>query len=112
MSGENLLALSVTFENALIAFGRALFHPGQQSGAKIEAYPGIVIDDLRDAAFGIKNSRSAVGKIALPRYAFVPVVIRTRGVLRLNRFQPRIFPRRLIKMTMNAGKTLHLETLR
>src|SRR2546430_1805771 len=107
MSGENLLALSVTVKNALIPIRRALFHPRQQSRAEVETDPGVVIDDLRDASFGIEYSRSAVGEIAFPRDALVPVVIRTCGVLRLNRFQPGIFPRRLIKMTMNAGKTLH-----
>src|SRR6185437_8481324 len=107
MPREMFLALAVAFKDALVAFRRALFHPGKQGRAEVEAYPGIIIDDLRDAAFGIKYSRGAVGKIALASNAFVPVMVRTRGILRFDRFQPRIFPRWLIKMTMNAGETLH-----
>src|SRR6202030_4056356 len=107
MSREKFLALAVAFHNTLVALGRALFHPREQSRAEVETDPGIIVDDLRDAVFGIEYARSAVGKIALPGYSFVPVVIRTRRILRLNRFQPWVFARRLIKMTMNAGKTLH-----
>src|SRR3954469_10862023 len=100
MSGEKFLGLAVAFKDSLVALGRSLFHPRQQSRAEVEADPGIVINDLRNTAFGIKYSRSAVREIAFPRDAFIPVVIRTCGVLGLNRFQPGIFPRGLIKMTM------------
>ena len=107
VSGKKFLALAIAIEDALIAFWRALLHPREQCWTEVEADFRVIVYDVGDAAFGVEYARSAVGKIALSRYPFVPVVIRTCRILRLNRFQPGVFPRRLIKMTMNAGKTLH-----
>src|SRR5437899_8670388 len=102
MPGEKFLAFAVAHEDTLIAFWFGLFHPREQGRAEVETDPRIIVDDFRNTAFGIEDARSAVREIALARYSFVPVVIGSGRILRLNRFQPRVFARRLIKMAMNA----------
>src|SRR5215469_7915117 len=101
-------AFAIAVEDALIGFRGAVFHPRQQCGAKVEADPSVIVDDLANAPVRIENARGAIREIALPGDALVPVVIRGGGILGLNCFQPGIFARGLVKMTMNAGETFHL----
>ncbi len=82
--------------------GAFCFHPGQQGRSEIEADPRVVVDDLLDAAVRIQNPGGGVGRVALGGDPLVPVVIRIGRILQLDRFQPGVFPRRLVEMTMNA----------
>src|SRR6266511_2268074 len=107
MSGEPLLAFAVSLQDSLVGLGSLPLEPGQQCRAKVETDARIVVDDLRDPALPIQNPRSAVRPVALRGNAFIPVVVRLGGVLGLDRLQPWVFAWRLIKMTMNADKTLH-----
>src|ERR1039458_6428972 len=54
----------------------------------------------------VHYARRAVGRVTLRADALVPVVVGRGRVLRLHRLQPRILPRRLVKMTGNADKSL------
>src|SRR5262249_9171535 len=107
MAAVATLAFTIAVEDALVGVGCAVFHPREQGGAKVEADAGVIVDDLANVPVGIENARGAVRQVALSGNALVPVVIGGGGVLRLNCFQPGIFARRLVKMTMNAGETLH-----
>jgi hypothetical protein len=55
----------------------------------------------------VDEARSAVRPVAFARDALIPVMEGSSGVLNLNRLQPGILPRRLIKMAVDtniAGK--------
>ena len=107
VAGEQLQALAVGFQNALVGAGRVLFQPGKQSGAEIKADAGVVVDDFGDAPLPIQNAGGAVGHVALVGDALVPVVVRRGGILQLDGFQPGILAGRLIKMRVDAEITVH-----
>ena len=57
-----------------------------------------------DLVLVVHDAGGAVGGVALGADALVPVVIGSGGVLRLDRFEPGILARRLVKMPMNADE--------
>ena len=107
MAGEKPLAFAVGRQNRFIHRRTLLLHPRKQGGTKVEADLGIVVDDLQNAAIAIQNPRGAVGRITFRRDPLVPVVIRISRILVFHRFQPGIFPRRLVKVGMNADVPFH-----
>ena len=50
----------------------------------------------------VQNPRGAVGRVAFRGDALVPIVVGSGGILKLDRFQPRILARWLIEVAVNA----------
>jgi hypothetical protein len=101
-AGKYLLAFFIGINNSLIRFLVVFFHPGQQSGPKIEAYPCIIVDDIDDILFFIEDPGRGVGGITLGRNTLIPVMIGISGILDLDLSEPGVFPGGLIKMTVDA----------
>src|SRR5262249_54056683 len=111
VSREDLLALAVSRENGLIGLRYGVFKPGEQRRANVEADPGIVVDDLDDAALAVQDPGGGVGRVAFGGDPLVPVVIRIGRILQLDRLQPGILPRGLVEVAMNAYVTFHRRVL-
>jgi hypothetical protein len=92
-------------QNHAVSAGRVLHQPAQQRGAEVEADARVVVHDARDLVLVIDDARRAVGGVALRADALVPVMVGRGSVLRLDRLQPGILARRLIKVTVNADKS-------
>src|SRR5437868_10732026 len=105
MSVPPLAAHAIALNDALHYVGRPLLHPGEQGRPKIEAHPGIVVDQIDDFPALIDQPCPAVGPVALAGDALVPVVERAGGILNLNGFEPGILARRLVEVTVNADIT-------
>jgi len=60
-----------------------------------------------DPILGIQDTRHRIGRVAFGGDALVPVVIGIGRVLHLDGFQPGIFPRRLVKMAVDADVSFH-----
>src|ERR1700741_2349836 len=102
MPGEPLTAPAIRFSPGGINLWRFRFHPGKQRRAKIEGHLRVIIHQLHDALFVVENARDRVWSVALRRDFFVPVMIGISGILQFDSLQGRIFPRRLIKMAVDA----------
>jgi hypothetical protein len=107
MARERLLALAVGLQHPLIGVRRVVLHPRQQRRPKVEADAGVVVDDLCDPARFVENPRGAIGQITLGGNALVPVMVWRDAILQFHRFQPGIFARRLVKVTMDTEITCH-----
>ncbi len=108
VAGEDRSTFAVAVEDSLVTLGGVRLHPRKQSGAEVKTDSRITVNNLSDLKLRIENPRRAVRQIALPGDALIPVVMRTGRILSFDSFQPGVFARRLIKMAMNAGKTLHV----
>src|SRR5947209_5849663 len=82
----------------------ALLEPAQKRRSEVEADRRVVVDDLDDPIVRVENTRRSIGLVALGGDPLVPVVIRMRGILSLDRFQPRVLARRLIEVTVNTDE--------
>src|SRR4051812_20731149 len=107
VSPESLTAFFVRFPDFLQYAWRFFVHPGEQRRSKIETDPGIVVDEIDNPPLIVEESRTCIRGIAFCRHAFVPVVVRVRGILQFYSFQRRIFPWGLIKMAVNANVFRH-----
>ena len=103
---KRLAAAALAVEDHAIGAGRVLPEPAQQGGAEVEAHARVVVDDADDLVFVVDDAGGAVGGVALGADALVPVVIGGGGVLGLDRLQPWILARRLVKVAMNADEAL------
>ncbi len=101
-----LAAAALAVEDHAIGARRVLLEPAEQRGAEVEADARVVVDDAHDLVFVVDDARGAVGRVALGADALVPVVVGSGRVLRLHRLQPGILARRLVKVAVNADKTL------
>jgi len=108
MTGTHLLAPIVGLENGGIRLRRMYFHPGKKGRAEIEAYPSIVVDNIDNAAASAKKAGSGVRGITFRIDPLVPVMVGTGRIIDFHFFQPGIFPRRLVKMAVNANEAFHL----
>src|SRR6185436_21188764 len=61
-----------------------------------------VVDDLDDLVAVIDDARRDVGAIALGGDPLVPVAVRVRARLRLDRLEPRVLARRLVEVAVDA----------
>src|SRR6266850_1629462 len=102
MAGEALLAGTVGLEKGGVHPRGLRLHPGKQRGTEVKADFFVVVQDANNPAFVVQDAGGGVGSITFRRNALVPVVIGVGGVLEFDRFQPGIFPRRLVKMAMNT----------
>src|SRR6185295_3279068 len=107
MAGEALEALAVRRQHGLVRLRLPALQPGEQRRSEVEADARVVIDDAGDAPLDVEHPRGRVGSVGLRGDALVPVVVRIGGVLQLDGFQPRVLPRRLIKMAVNTEIPLH-----
>ena len=107
VAGEQLHALAVGFQDALVGPGRVLFYPGKQRRTEVEADAGVVVDDLGDAPLPVEDAGGAVGHVTLVGDALVPIVVRRGGILQLDGFQPGILAGRLIKVRVDTQVTVH-----
>jgi hypothetical protein len=107
VAGPQLDAMAVSLDDGLIYLRCLCFHPGEERRAKIEAYLSIVAHDVHDASLVVEDPRGGIRGIAFGGHPLVPIVIGVGGVLDLERFQPGIFPRRLIEMAMDAQISFH-----
>src|SRR5258708_1601989 len=108
VSGKTLAAFQVGFQYAAIGVRSAFLHPGEKGWTKVEADVLVVIGDLFDPAPRVQNSRGGVGRVTLRSDALVPIVVGICRFLCLDRLQPWVLPRRLIKMSVNADVAVHL----
>ena len=60
-----------------------------------------------DFSVAIEESGMGIRSIALGRDSLIPVMIWRSGFLHLDRLQPRVFPRGLIKMPVNTDEFFH-----
>ena len=105
VSLEAVAADAIGIDDGVIRLGRACLEPGDERRPDVEVDGRVVVDDAEDAVARIEDSRRRVRRVALGGDALVPVVIRVRRVLRLDRFQPRILARRLIEVAVNGDET-------
>ena len=73
----------------------------------IFANPAGIGSNVDDLAIPTKHARGSIRPVAFRRDAFVPIVIGICGILYFYFFQPRVFPWRLIKMSMDADILFH-----
>jgi hypothetical protein len=95
---------AVRFDDLAVHGGRVAIEPGGERGADVERDLLEVVDDVEDAVVVVHAPRRRVGRVTLRGDALVPVVVRRRRVLHLDRFQPRIFARRLVEMPVNRNE--------
>ena len=81
--------------------------PGQQRGVDIISYPGIIIGYPVNEATVIKDPGGSIGLVALIGNTIVPVMPGINRILTFNQARPGIFPRRLVKVSMNADFIRH-----
>ena len=105
VAAEALAAAPFAVQNHAVGARRVLHQPAQQRRPVIEAHARIVVHDAHNLVLVVHDARRAVGRVTLRADALVPIVVGRGRVLRLHRLQPRILPRRLIKMTVNADKS-------
>src|SRR5690606_13137908 len=67
----------------------------------------IVVDDADDAVAVIQNTCFGVWPVCFRSDPLIPVVVRVCGVLLFDRLQPRILPRWLVEVTVNANVFVH-----
>ena len=111
VSTEALARLTVSVENRGVGLGGLRLHPREQRRPKVEAHPGVVVDDVNDAACFIEDAGRCVGRVALSRHPLVPIMVRVGRFLLLEVLEPGVLPRRLVEMTVNAEIALrHVRT--
>ena len=99
---SNCSALFVGLNDGLISGRICFFHPGKQSWTKIETDPGVIVDDVDDLLVVVQQAGCGIGGVAFKVDAVVPIVEWGCGVLSFHAFQPGIFTRRLVKMSVDA----------
>src|SRR4030043_1317237 len=85
---------------------KRIFQPGEKRWTEIKADGGVIIEDLQDLSFFIKDPGVSIGPIALQSDPLIPVMKGMSALLGLNDFKPRVLPWRLIEMTMNGYKCI------
>ena len=102
---EALPAAPFAVQDHAIGARRVLHQPAKQRRPKVEAHARVVVHNARDLVLAVHDARRTVGRVALRADALVPVVVGRGRVLRLHRLQPRILPRRLVKVTVNTDES-------
>ncbi len=97
-------AAALAVKDHAVGAGSVFVEPTEEGGAEVEADASVVVDDAHDLVFVVDDAGGAVGRVALGADTLVPVVIGRGGVLSLDRLQPGVLARRLVKVTMNADE--------
>ena len=107
VSGKAFPAFPVGFKDRFIHTGGMHLQPGQERGTEVEADLAVIVHDFNDLTLLVQYAGGRIGRVAFRGDALVPVMIRESGILKFDGFQPCIFTRRLIKVTMDADKAVH-----
>ena len=107
VAGEPGLAFLVRRQYILIIFRRVAFHPGQKRWAEVKTHRRVIINHPGNFFAGAEDAAGRVRRVTFSRDPLVPIVVGMRGVLQLDFFEPRIFPRRLVKMSVDTNITVH-----
>ena len=75
-------------------------------GPKLKLILRVVIHDLDDSLLAIEDARGSIRRVALGGDPLVPIVIGIGGVLNLDRLEPGILSRRLIKVPVDADEAI------
>jgi hypothetical protein len=111
VSGEKVSTFFIGFDDILIYIGRICLQPVKQRWAKVKADICVVIGYVNYFSVGAENSGSPVLSVALLGNSHIPIVKRVSGILEFHSLQPGIFPRWLVKMSVNTYITIHLKLL-
>src|SRR5579862_4574697 len=111
MAAKSFLAQVICLQDGPIHGRRVHFHPGEQRGAKVEAYGRIVVEHRGDIAVAVEQAGCSVWRVTLRGDALVPIVIGIGGVLQFNRLERGVFARRLIEVAVNTYVAVHLSLL-
>ena len=95
-------AFFVRLLNEAIGFGVLFFHPRQECRAEIEAHARVIVENTNDFIVRIQNPRNSVCCVTFKIDALVPIVERGGSILLFHDFEPRVFTRRLIKMSVDT----------
>jgi hypothetical protein len=68
-----------------------------------------IVDDFYNFSGFIQYARGGVRGVTFDVNALIPIVVRIGGVLQFDRFQPRVFPRGLVEVSMHTYITFHHE---
>jgi hypothetical protein len=93
--------LAIGLDNLLIERRKFHLQPTDEGRAEIETEGGVIIEEIENLSFFINDPGIGVGSITFEGNPLIPVVEGMGTCLGLNRFKPRILPRRLIKMAVN-----------
>jgi hypothetical protein len=99
---EPCLAGLIGLENGPIDSRRLYLQPGKQGRTEIETDFLVIVQDPNDPLLSIEDAGRCVWRIAFSCDTLVPIMIGVSRILDFNRLKPRIFSRRLVKVTMNA----------
>src|SRR5262249_25575793 len=99
---ESLAARLVGRDQRGVNVRRLVLEPRHQRRSDVEAHALVVVDDADDLTLPVDHAPGYVRPIALRRDPIVPIAIRKRARLRLDRLEPRVFARRLIEVAVDA----------
>src|SRR5262249_22334941 len=105
VAGKALLALPVRLEHGAIDRLRVGLEPSEKSRPEVEAHPRAVARKVSDDLGSERLARCRVGCVTLGCDTRVPARERRGGGLRLDGPRPRILPRRLIEVAVDAEES-------
>src|SRR5262249_34478898 len=105
VAGKALLALPVRLEHGAIDRLRVGLEPSEKSRPEVEAHPRVVARKFSDDLGSERLARCRVGCVTLGCDTRVPARERRGGGLRLDGPRPRILPRRLIEVAVDAEES-------
>jgi hypothetical protein len=94
----------IRFDDLPINRGGFFLQPGKEGRTEIETQGGVIVVEVEDLSFIIDDPGVTIWPITFEGDPFIPVVEGVGALLLLDGFNPRIFPRRLIEMTVNGYK--------
>ena len=108
VAGIFLAAFAVGGEDGAVDFRIVAFKPTHQGRADVEADHRVIVDDPHDAVLRVEDARDRIRAVTLGGDALIPIVERISGILQFDFFEPGIFARRLIEMTVDANVLHHV----
>src|SRR5437867_4979656 len=79
--GVRLPADAITFENRRVDVRGVAGQPAEERRADVKADAGIGVHDAHDAVGVVQDARGGVACVALRRYALIPIVVGSGGIL-------------------------------
>ena len=109
VAGEARTTGCVCRENVGIRVWRFPLQPRQKRRTEVEADSRVIVLDFHDAVGVVEDSRRRVRRVALGSDPLVPVVIRGRGILKLELLEPGVLARWLVEVSVDADVSVHGE---
>jgi hypothetical protein len=97
---------AVGFEDLRVHVRAVPLEPREQRRPDVERDLLEVVDDVEDAVLFVDAPGRGVRRVALGAHPLVPVVMRSRRVLDLDRFEPGILARRLVEVTVDDDRAV------